>query len=423
MQSDVKRLSVALLAGAMILALAGPAPAQFIPTNGSLAYNRFVARQLQQNINVGTMLNNAPYARTAPFFNGPVTPFFGPGVSPFVPSGIPPIYPTLTSNPYAASAYNPYTASLSSTGYPSSDYGASGYNPYMSYADPYGGYMRGLADVTTAQANYHVKYQQARLIREDVTAKQIQNRRSIFDEFNYERMNTPSAEELRRKELQTALERARFLPNSSEINSATTLNTLLSHLVAAQGKGNRGSTVPLDEDLIKKINVSARAGGNIGVLKNDGNLTWPLALRGEAFEAERKDLDRFAPEAIKQAQFNTRVDTAYLNDMTEAQRKLHRKLESKVSELSPGQYMEAKKFLNNIDDAIRALQDPNVANYFSGKYAAKARTVAELIDYMAKQGLSFAPAVSGDEAAYHALYNALLAYDGSMNANRDTEKK
>jgi len=422
---------VALLTGAAILALAGPAPAQFV-VNNQLAMNRYVGRQMAQNIALGGMLNSAPYARQQVFYGGPVAPppyyppFYNPTINPYVAPGVPPVYPTLTSNPYYAPTANPYTATLTSPGYPPSDssgYNNSPYNPYYSYADPYGGYMRGLADVTTAQANYHLKYQQARLIREDVTAKQIQNRRSIFDEFNYERMNTPSAEELRRKELQTALERARFLPNSSEITSASTLNTLLNHLVAAQGKGGRGTTVPLDEETIKKINVSARAGGNIGVLKNEGRLNWPLALRGEAFEAERKDLDRFAPEAIKQAEFNTRVDTAYLNDMTEAQRKLHRKLESKVSELSPAQYMEAKKFLNNIDDAIRALQDPNVANYFTGKYAAKARTVAELVDYMSKQGLSFAPAVPGDEAAYHALYNALLAYDGSLNANRDTEKK
>ena len=44
----------------------------------------------------------------------------------------------------------------------------------------------------------------------------------------------------------------------------------------------------------------------------------------------------------------------------------------------------------------------------------------DLLDYMTKNGLQFAPAVAGEEAAYVALHRALAAY--SAGANLAAEK-
>jgi len=65
-------------------------------------------------------------------------------------------------------------------------------------------------------------------------------------------------------------------------------------------------------------------------------------------------------------------------------------------------------------DALLALQDPNVAHFFDRKYEARGKTVGDLVDYMSKNGLRFAPAVPGDEAAYRALQTFLAAYDDGL---------
>src|SRR5262249_13455342 len=91
-------------------------------------------------------------------------------------------------------------------------------------------------------------------------------------------------------------------------------------------------------------------------------------------------------------------------------------LTENVRVLPTSQYIEAKRFLNNFDDAIKALQEENVANYINKDWKEKVTSVAKLVDHMRKRGLRFAPAVSGDEAAYQALYNGLAAY--SVAANR-----
>ena len=67
--------------------------------------------------------------------------------------------------------------------------------------------------------------------------------------------------------------------------------------------------------------------------------------------------------------------------------------------------------VNAFEPAITALQQRDVGNYFTGKYALKAKTVPELIKQMSERGLQFAPALPGDEPAYAALHQALAAYD------------
>jgi hypothetical protein len=69
-----------------------------------------------------------------------------------------------------------------------------------------------------------------------------------------------------------------------------------------------------------------------------------------------------------------------------------------------------------LNEAVQALSDPNVQNFLTGKFAAKGKNVADLVDNLTRvQGLEFAPAAPGDEAAYRALYQLFQAYDTGMN--------
>jgi hypothetical protein len=80
-----------------------------------------------------------------------------------------------------------------------------------------------------------------------------------------------------------------------------------------------------------------------------------------------------------------------------------------------------------LEEAVSALGQPDVTNYFNHKFEAKGRTVAELVNYMKDKGLRFAPAVSGEEDSYRALHQAMMAYDASLDQittkeSRDTGK-
>jgi hypothetical protein len=336
-------------------------------------------------------------------------------------------------NPYAALATNPFggAATLATNPYggysPGLDGGASlynnpygGYYPY-SYENPLGSYLRGGADVINAQGRFMVSRQQANLLREQVRSERIQNRRRIFDEYLYEREKTPTVEQLREEERVRERDRSRNNPPLTEIYSAKALNDLLVDLQRLQNTGvlttARGPQVPLDEDLLRRVNItSTKSGGNLGLLKNEGRLSWPAALSGAEFRQEQDRLNRLAQEAVSQASTNLRVDPGTLQQMSNDVDRLQGQLSKSVRELTPAQYIEARQFLNSFEDALKALRQPDVGNHFTGKYAAKAKSVGELVEHMTKNGLQFAPATAGDQSAYLALHRALAAYDYAVQS-------
>jgi len=356
------------------------------------------------------------YANVPPYAFG-YNPY--PNFVPSVPAAVP------YYSPYSALAANslysagpagyPAQASLSTNPYSSTggyDSGAYYSNPYTSYTDPVSGYLRGAADVTNAQARFLESRQRALLTQQQVEQAKIDTRRRIFEEWMYERANTPTMQDNLEKAQAYEVRRSRNGATVTEIMSGKALNDLLTDAAKLQATA-MGPQLALDEDTIKHINVTSKAGGNIGLLKNEGQLSWPQALRGAAFEAARKQLDQLAPDAVKQAQFG-KVDPGTVQDMAAGVKKLHDELGREVFDLPPSQYIEAVRYLRHLDEALKVLGRADAAAYFTPKFAAKGKTVAELVKNMAAAGLQFAPAVPGDEAYYVALHNALASYDTGL---------
>jgi hypothetical protein len=334
------------------------------------------------------------------------------------------------ANPYLSASVNPY-ASLYANAYGGSTASyaagaANGYgNPYSSsyggqgsYGyDPIGGELHGEADVTNAQAKFQVSQQQAYQQREQDRQARITTRRKHFDEYLYEHSKTPTAEEERQRVQREQASRSRNDPPVTEIYSGKALNDLL---VDLRGRpASRAAADPpayallADEQELRHINVTTGR-GNPGLFKHDGQLKWPVALRGSEYAEARAPLNLLVREGVSQASFNGQVERSMIRLLQAAADRLKRELLGQGRDLTPSDYLEANRFLSNLNDAITALQQPGAGNYFNGKYAIKARTVPELVQFMADQGLQFAPAVPGDETAYQALHQALAAWDRAV---------
>jgi hypothetical protein len=284
-------------------------------------------------------------------------------------------------------------------------------NPYVGYNGLYGGYLSGAADVINASGNFLVANQQANQMKEQVLQAKIDTRRKNLDEYLYERAVTPTVEDDRERARIENLRRARNDPPVSEIWSGQALNDLLLGIQQQHSRGLEGPRVYVREDTLKHINVSGgtAAGGSIGLLRQDGRLTWPLALRREQFKSDKEKLDQLAKTAYKQAASGA-VDADTIDAMTAAVDSLTTQLKQNIEEISSNDYIKAKHFLNEFKDTITALQDPNVSKYVNKKWSAEGNTVGELTRNMTSLGLKFARAVTGDEAAYTALHSAMVAY-------------
>jgi hypothetical protein len=326
-------------------------------------------------------------------------------------------------NPSSGLGYGSLLTSSAYGGYGSSSYGSGGYGSGsdgsygQSMENPYEGYLRGAVSLTTANAQYQLTIQQAKLVRHNAVRAAIQTRRTWIEEAEFERAHLPDPEKIRQAELARALDRARVSPPLTEIWSARSLNTLLGHLIAQQGRAVRGPNVPLSVDTLKLINLTVGdTRGNIGLLKDNGNLHWPQLLQGGPFKEAHDDLRRhlrLAARTVATGKGTPAENT--LSDLDAALKKLNETLDSRVSRLSVDQYVEAKRYLQLLGNTLTALKDRNVSNYFNGTWSAKGKSVAELVKYMADKGLRFAPATPNDEPAYLALYHALASFDAGIS--------
>ena len=163
-------------------------------TLGQAAYNTAVLGQALSNI-PPYYLGYNPYPQS--IYTGPSFPTYGgstlttAGYNPYTGS-------TLATNPYGgASLYaGAYGGSPGLGGYGGYGGGYGGYggylDPYLAASNPYNGYLRGAADVTTANANYQMIIQQARLVREQANQSHLQTRRRIIEEAEWSAAGCPT---------------------------------------------------------------------------------------------------------------------------------------------------------------------------------------------------------------------------------------
>jgi hypothetical protein len=311
-----------------------------------------------------------------------------------------------TAQPAAAQFYaRPYNPAWGGYG---------GYSPYVVGGDPYGGYLNGAANVIGAQGQYMINTQQAFQIKERTRTLQMDNRRKAFDEYLYEKANTPTLNDTRVQQQQEELRRSLTNPPQTEIWSGYSLNNILDNAQQMQARGAPAPYVPLNPDILKQVNVSGgNQAGNVGLLKDAGKLKWPYALRAlqpaSVVKPQIAQVDKLLVDGKKQA-LTGQVDVDVITQLNDDIDKLRATLKDSVNTINFNDYIVAKRFLSDLDGAVRILKKPDVEKYVGKEYSAHGKSVQELIAYMSQNGLRFAPAVSGQEAAYSALYQALLQY-------------
>jgi hypothetical protein len=443
-----KRCGLSAGAGLAVLCLATPGARAQIIRPGFNVPNSMSPRQAIINQGLTgqvfpgiSPVTNFPYANPLfnPFNNPLRNPFINPYINPAInPNALNNYYNPLVANPISpwyqggpnpitgTPGLNPYlTATMTSSAYsPYGGYGGDGGGGYPGsyggyYESELGGYLRGTADLVTAQGKWLKDQQQAAIIKEQSKQEQLKTRRMMFDQYLYIREKTPTFEQERQRFWEQDLSRSLNNTPIGEVRTGQALNNILTDLAPMVKKNGKGPNIPLDQDVLNHLNLTPAGAGNPGLLKNEGRLTWPLALRDEEYKNERELLNNLAPEAIRQA-INGKVDAGTLREMGSALDRLHEKLATNIRELTPNQYIEARRFLGFFDDAYRTLQRPDAGDYFGKKYTAKGGTVADLVKFMLDRGLTFAPAVTGDEPAYLAVHHALSAYDAGLKAQSAT---
>ena len=94
-----------------------------------------------------------------------------------------------------------------------------------------------------------------------------------------------------------------------------------------------------------------------------------------------------AKEAVRQATSQSHVGRDVLITLDGGIDQLEARLKGQVNVLPPSEYIEAKRFVRHLGDASKVFKQPDAASYFNQTYAAKGRTVEQLVKNMTAQEL------------------------------------
>jgi hypothetical protein len=427
MSTFSKRISVAAVAALSVLGVAVPAadaqvanPVYQVPFGVNPYYR----------VRPGLTLAQAYYNIAAAGQALSYVPPYAMGYNPY------PVYNPLYANPYAGAyspygGYNPYMGYASpytpygggygggAGAYTPIEYGGGAYNPYAGYADPYYGALRGVSDVIRAQSQLMLDQERARMLREQAIQAKLETRKKQVETDLWIKANTPTYSDEQARIAKNILKRIQTHATSGEIWSGAALNILLNDLANHRaGAKTAVGALPVEEEVLRHLNVSKSGVGDLGLLRNEGRFTWPAALRDLVEKGERRDMELQAQQLVSQGA-SGKVDENLLSDLKTNVARLRKDLLAKGTDLPTTQYVESKRFLNSFEDALLALEKGDAMTYFNfQKYVAGGKTVQEVANYLIERGLRFAPAVEGDEAAYTALHSVLAAYDVAVNTQQ-----
>lgn len=400
---------VAILGLFLVLGLQALVQAQVVNPGNNPVFGNTGWTQAQYLANLQAMAraaqfqNPSVYPRPVNVYPGPA-----PGVNPVAN----PYTPVTGTDPYA----NPYTPVTSGTGYDGAGYNPyNPYFPYYPYIGPAGSFLMGQADVMRAYGTVITSQEQARIMRELAKQASLETKKRKFDLDMYIKANTPTYADEQLKAMKTTLKRIQNNSSEAEITNGKALNFLLDDLRKYPGRKIPVEQIDLSEEILRSLNVTKNSFG-IGILRDGGKLTWPIALQ-ELFPRElRKEIEQRTMTLMQNAD-NGPLDPALLRELYTEVENMRQTLAKKINDVPTTQYLEAKRFLNDLDSAREALaKGEATAQIAFQKWAAGGKTLQELVDYMVKNGLRFAPAVSGDEAAYRAVHSGMAAFDVALNA-------
>jgi hypothetical protein len=289
-----------------------------------------------------------------------------------------------------------------------------GYGGYAAVNTRAQGYLNGVANVTTANAEYQQTMQQAKLGRQEAIRSVLATRRATIEERQYELSQMPTEEQEREKRQLVNIRRARNSPPLSEIWSGSALNELLRVILDGQSHGLTGPQVPLTYEVLRHINLtSGTTYAGTGLLRDGGKLSWPAVLRKSMFAMERNQLNEQFYKAVQQA-FSGQVDADLLDSLESSLNGLNIAINSHIDDISPTQLVQASRYARELKEAYQVLQQNDGAKVSKPSWSAQGSTVTDLVSQMGQQGLRFAPATSGDESAYTSLHRSLVTYDAGV---------
>ena len=134
---------------------------------------------------------------------------------------------------------------------------------------------------------------------------------------------------------------------------------------------------------------------------------WPLSLRANSFARERAAYQK-AVEAALEQNLQGKLTPEAFQTLQQAVEALKARLKTTIPAEQKQDYVPAKAYLDDLEEAVATLRDPNAEKVLAGIDRYGGTTVGDTVTFMQRFNLRFAPALTPDEReSYHLLYASM----------------
>jgi hypothetical protein len=285
---------------------------------------------------------------------------------------------------------------------------------------PQGDYLRGVGFALTGLGQFNAGLGQYNV--ETARAEQIQV--ESFITLNKYLLEVTDAERARQARirakrkadilLRQAEQRERILnaPEEFDIRVGDALNASIGRLTSGAVHPSifRDTPVPLAADVVRRLPFTLSEEGatlSLPRMLHRGIGAWPVAFQGDQFAAERDAYDRAISDAIDQ-QIEGKVTLEVIDRAEEAVGALRRRLDRVVDPTDRALYFPAFNHLLGLEKSVELFKSHKIEAVVADLDTYQGTTVQELVMFMIKHKVAFAPAERPEERkAYREVYSAL----------------
>jgi hypothetical protein len=270
-----------------------------------------------------------------------------------------------------------------------------------------GSTLPGLADLTRATGTYWKDIQDAADEREKNRQEKLKTARELL-EFSKWQQNFLREwhEEDIEKTIKREKERARKDPPLTEKVLGTSLNWILADLKEHESRPIDYPSTKIEQDWLDNVNFES-TGGNVGLLRQK-ELSWPVVLQSDRFAGSRERVQTLLARGREDA-LEGKVSARTIEPLLEQLKHLDEGASAEARRGGllgrPDQHIAVNRFLADLRRSVLLLQNPEEAAFLL-KHKPRSKTVAELVQYMRTNGLTFGPASAGSERHYLSLHDA-----------------
>ncbi len=196
--------------------------------------------------------------------------------------------------------------------------------------------------------------------------------------------------------------------------SGELLNELAARIAARKAPISAEPEPALAVATLAAINI-ARVGGADGpggtlLLLRADKIAWPDLLKEVPEKEGVKRFQALARQAVKEAGKGKVADETR-KALAAVHKAMLAHVEAHVEDVSPGQFIEARRFLNIVKASLPVLADPKAGELLAlaEDVNTKPRSAAELARLFREKKLRFAPCLPDGMKHYRVLYDALHA--------------